>query len=281
MISIIVPVYNAEDTIDRCLDSIRRQTLGDIEVIIVNDGSTDNSSRLIRKYTKEDSRFRLIDKENTGVSDARNVGIEHAHGEYLQFADSDDWLSERASQSLLDAMQLFGADMVISDFVRVYKRSAVVMGNLPIKGCITCAEFATYMMKAPANFYYGVMWNKLYRSEIVKQAKVRCSTELSLGEDFLFNIEYLYHACHIAVIHEPVYYYVKRKGSLIDAEASLSSIFKLRAWAFTYYKKLFDQLELYEDHKLRIQLYRIAIAHDKRKKAVRTDRPVFSGLGGE
>ncbi|HWR24572.1 MAG TPA: glycosyltransferase family 2 protein [Feifaniaceae bacterium] len=224
MVSIIVPVYNAQSTIGRCLDSIRKQTLRDIEVIIVNDGSTDNSGNLIRNYTEADPRFRLVEKENAGVSAARNIGIEHASGEFLQFADSDDWLSENASQSLLDAMLLYDADMVISDFVRVYERSRAVMGNLPKSGYMTCAEFATHMMKAPANFYYGAMWNKLYRSKIVKRAKVRCSTELTWAEDFLFNLEYLYHTRRVAVIHEPVYFYVKRKGSLIDAETNLSSI---------------------------------------------------------
>ncbi len=265
MISIIVPVYNAENTIDRCLDSIRKQTFRDIEIIIVDDGSTDNSGNLIRKYVEADSRFCLIEKENSGVADARNIGIEHAHGEFLQFADSDDWLSENASQFLLDAMLLHDADMVISDFVRVYERSTVAMGNLPQSGRITCAEFAVHMMKAPANFYYGVMWNKLYRAEIVKRAKIRCSTEVPWAEDFLFNIEYLYHTRHIAVIHEPIYFYVKRKGSLIVRETNLSSIIKVKTQAFEYYKKLYDQLELYEDHKLRIRSYHLAIARDKRR----------------
>ncbi len=228
MISIIVPVYNSERTINRCLNSIQKQTFQDIEVIVVNDGSTDNSSWLIHKYTEADSRFRLIEKENTGVSDTRNIGIEHARGEYLQFADSDDWLSENASQSLLDAMQLYDADMVISDFVRVYERSSAVMGNLPQSGYISCTEFAAYMMKAPANLYYGVMWNKLYHADIVKSAKIRCPVELCLGEDFLFNIEYLYHAHRITVIHEPIYFYVKNKGSLLYTETNLSSILKMK-----------------------------------------------------
>lgn len=281
LISIIVPVYNAENTIDRCLGSVRRQTYRDIEVIIVDDGSTDKSCRLIRKYTEEDSRFRLIEKENTGVSDTRNVGIEHAHGEYLQFADSDDWLSENASQFLLDAMLLYNADMAISDYVRVYERSAVVMGNLPESGCITCPQYATHMMKAPADYYYGAMWNKLYRSEIVMNAGIRCSTEVCWGEDFLFNIEYLSRTRRIAVIHQPIYFYVKRKGSIIDMETNLSSIIKVKSHAYAPYKRFYDQLELYEDHKLRIRSYYIAIAHDKRKAIAKKEMPVFGDLGGE
>lgn len=263
-VSIIVPVYNAEKTLERCLLSIQNQTYKDIEVIVVNDGSTDGSIGIINKFVSSDSRFKFIEKGNTGVSDTRNKGIENATGEFLQFVDSDDYLKEDSTMSFVLAAEKYDADMIISDFYRVYSHSVVVMGSIPkFEGVMSCSEFATEMMKAPSNFYYGVMWNKFYRRDIVSGRKLSCVTELNWCEDFMFNIEYLYYAERIAVIHNPSYYYVKRPGSLVSTETGFSSAIKMKKFVFSYYKELYDRLELYSEHKLKIKKFYIEFARDK------------------
>lgn len=99
LVSIVVPVHNAERTIERCLTSIRNQSYGNIEVLVINDGSTDHTARVLDRFTKRDERFRIIHKNNTGVSHSRNVGIDRAAGKYIQFVDGDDWLVKKAVET--------------------------------------------------------------------------------------------------------------------------------------------------------------------------------------
>lgn len=266
-VSIIVPVYNAEKTLERCLLSIQSQTYDDIEVVIVDDGSDDESRNIAKKFLSRDNRFTLIEKQNTGVSGTRNIGIMNSSGEYIQFVDSDDYLPINSTRTLVAAAENYDADMVISDFYRVYERSVVVMGSIPkFEGAMSCSEFASEMMKAPSNFYYGVMWNKLYRRDMVVKKNISCVTELKWCEDFMFNIEYLSYSKRIAVIHTPVYYYVKRPGSLVSTESGLSSVIKTKKYIFSHYRDLFDKLELYDDHKFMIRKFYIEFARDKAVK---------------
>ncbi len=255
-VSIIIPVYNAENTLERCLSSVRGQTYKDIEVIVINDGSSDGSIDIINRFVSSDSRFRVIDKENSGVSVSRNIGIYNARGDYLQFVDSDDYIPENSVETFVAAADKYNADMVISDFIRVYSKSSVIMGSIPkFEGLMTCKEFASEMMKAPSNFYYGVMWNKLYKRDIVFNENLQCPTELNWCEDFMFNIEYLYYAKRIAVVHEPIYYYVKRPGSLVSSESGFSAAVKMKKFVFSYYKDLYDRLDMYSEHKLKIKKF--------------------------
>ena len=128
MVSMIVPVYNSEKTLSRCIDSILNQTYRDFELILLNDGSTDTSGEICDAYAKRDSRVRVVHKENTGVSDTRNRGIDLARGEYLQFLDSDDWITPDATALFVRTATEQQCDMVISQFYRV-------IGEHVAKGC--------------------------------------------------------------------------------------------------------------------------------------------------
>ena len=118
-VSIIVPVYNAENTISRCIESILNQEYSDFELLLVNDGSTDGSGAVCDAYAARDARVRVIHKENTGVSDTRNTALDQARGTYLQFLDSDDWITPDATSSLVRAAESAQCDLVVSDFYRV------------------------------------------------------------------------------------------------------------------------------------------------------------------
>lgn len=271
-VSVIVPVYNAEKTLRRCLRSIRGQTWKKLEVIVVNDGSTDGSLDIIREYCGLDPRFQLVDKENTGVSDSRNQGLRLAGGDWIQFVDSDDWIPANATELLVSAAVRYGADMAIGDYIRVNHSAPAEKGHIPREGRITRAEYAAYMMQAPANFYYGVMWNKLYRADVVREQGLVCSDELNWCEDFRFNLEYLRYIQTVAVVFQPVYYYVKRKGSLVDTQVDFATTVKTKRVLFQYYKELYDALDMYEDHKLRIQSFYLEFARDMERRPVREER---------
>ena len=121
MISIIIPVYNTSKYLHRCLDSILNQTFCDFELILINDGSTDNSLEILREYEAKDSRIVVIDKPNEGVSSARNQGIEIAQGEYIMFCDSDDYVAENWCVILIDGIQHHPNSLCICDFYKVNK----------------------------------------------------------------------------------------------------------------------------------------------------------------
>ncbi len=268
LVSIIVPIYNSEQTIERCLSSIRNQSYQNIEILMVNDGSTDHGMKVLEKFCRSDNRFHLIHKKNTGVSHSRNLGIKEAKGKYLQFVDSDDWITKDATETFVKAAETLDCDMVISDYYRVINRKIYIKGHIPYEGPVIRKKFAEFMLKAPANFYYGVMWNKFFRTDIVKAYNLKCSEELNWCEDFRFNLEYLQFVKNMYVVKKPIYYYVKTKGSLVTAQINLTQTVKTKRILFDYYKELYKSIDLYDENKLKIQMFFLAVARDtgKRKK---------------
>lgn len=266
LVSIIVPVYNGEKTIERCLRSIQNQSYKNIEVVVVNDGSTDHTEKIIEKYVAGDERFHYIRKENSGVSDSRNVAMAQAGGEYFQFVDGDDWLPKQATKELINTALTYGCEMVISDYYRVRGRTILERGHIEGGPVITRARFAEYMMSAPANFYYGVLWNKLYKADIIRKFGLKCDTKLNWCEDFRFNLEYLQYVGMVGIVNKPLYYYVKTKGSLVDTQINFRQTMRTKRILFDDYKSLYQAVDLYEENKMRIQMFYLSFAHDKIKK---------------
>ncbi len=262
LVSIIVPVYNAEKTLNRCIESILFQEYRNIELILVNDGSTDSSMTICREWALQDSRATVIDKPNTGVSECRNIGISKATGEYLQFVDSDDWITENSTIAMVQRAEQTQSDLVIAKFYRVVNGITAEKGNIKADILMNKKEFMTIMMKEPANFYYGVMWNKLYRRDIISAHRICCCTDLAWCEDFLFNLDYIRYAETFACLNVPVYYYVKSKNSLVSKESSLNNVIRMKLKLFSSYRDLFESMELYEDHRAQVRKFFIAYAKD-------------------
>ena len=238
-VSIIVPVYNAEKTLARCVDSILNQTYEDYELLLVNDGSTDSSGALCDAYAARDSRVQVFHKENAGVSNARNLALSQARGTYLQFLDSDDWITPEATLSLVRAAEDHQCDLVISDFYRVVGERVSHKGDIDEDTVLTREEYAAHMMENPADFYYGVLWNKLYRRQIVEDHHLRMDPEISWCEDFMFNLEYIRYAETFRALQVPIYYYVKTKGSLANQSLTISKTVKMKLTVFEYYQRFF------------------------------------------
>ena len=240
LVSIIIPVYNAVPYLAECLESVRRQRYENIEILLVNDGSSDSSLHLCEMYARIDPRIRVVDKPNGGVSSSRNLAIGQARGEFLQFADSDDWL---------DRCRVIGDTVTVSGFLSQY-------GVMDQKG------FARRLMEEPASFYYGVMWNKLYRRAIIEEHGIRCSEEMQWSEDFLFNLEYIRYAERFAALETPIYYYRKNEKSITNSALTVTNTVQTKLELFEYYKTLYTDLGLYEQYKPRIYKYLIASAKD-------------------
>lgn len=259
-VSIIVPVYNAEKHLSRCIDSILNQEYTDFELLLVNDGSTDSCAAICDSYAGKDSRIHVIHKENTGVSDSRNKAIDQARGTYLQFLDSDDWITPDATKLFVRAAEDHCCDLVIADFYRVVGERLSQKGDIEEDSVMTREEFASHMMENPADFYYGVLWNKLYRREIVEKYRLRMDVTISWCEDFMFNLEYICHGESFYALQAPIYYYVKTKGSLASQGSSITNIVRMKLMVFEYYnnfyKHVFDETE---HEKKRLQVYRFLV----------------------
>ena len=262
LVTLIIPVYNAERYLRRCLDSVAAQTFTDMEVLLMNDGSTDGSLAICKEYEERDLRFHTIDKENSGVSNTRNIAMKLARGMYLQFLDSDDWITPDATESLVRAAVEDDCDLVIADFYRVNGKHYVEKKYIKKKDVMSREEFAMEMADDPADYYYGVMWNKLYRRSIIEEHELRCDASMNWCEDFLFNLQFIRHGQRFRALQKPIYYYMKRKGSLVATESVSVDAVKLKFELLEKYKDLYQSMGLYEEHKLKINSYILAVAKD-------------------
>lgn len=262
LVSMIIPVYNAAPYLAACLESVRRQRYQELEILLVNDGSSDASLHICEMYARVDPRIRIVDKPNGGVSSSRNLAIEQAQGEYLQFVDSDDWLDVNATRLLVERALETEADLVISHFCRVSGDKITVSGFLTQYSVMNQREFARRLMEEPASFYYGVMWNKLYRRALIAEHGIRCSEELRWSEDFLFNLEYIRYAERFAALETPIYYYRKNDTSITSTALTVTNTVQTKLGLFEYYKALYTDLGLYERYKVQIHKYLFSSAKD-------------------
>ena len=255
IVSIIVPVYNAakplgenKTVLHRCIDSILNQEYRDYELIVVDDGSKDESGKILDEYAAKDERINVIHKENAGVSNTRNLAIQNARGKYIQFLDADDWITTDATKSLVRTMEESKADLVIANFYRVVGENTSHKGRIDSDKVLTRDEFADYMIQNPADYYYGVLWNKLYKKSIIDTYHLKMDASLSWSEDFIFNLEYLLHVKHVAPLQLPIYYYVKTDGSLVSqSRFDIRNIVDMKLSVIKYYdnfyKSIYDEKE--------------------------------------
>lgn len=212
MISVIVPVYMGEQWLPRCIESIRNQSFQNLEIILVNDGSPDNSGKVCEEYAGLDDRITVVHKENGGLSDARNAGIAASSGQYIMFVDEDDYIHPDMVQILYRTMQETNADMVLCDFVPVPDEAKIDYPAITQVESPVCFEGGEVMNQLYyRNLLTVVAWNKLYKRAVFNAhgyIKGRVHDDESA-------IHYILHACKkTAYLKEKLYYYVQREGSI-------------------------------------------------------------------
>ena len=208
-ISIIVPVYNTEKYLPRCIESILNQTYKNIEVILVNDGSTDKSGQICDQYFISDDRITVVHKKNTGVSDSRNQGIRVSNGDYLQFVDSDDYIDEDMTEILLQTIEQTKVDLVICGIKSVENITGkCILNNYPKNEMNISVE---YFKKIYYNLYIcsyiNSPCNKLYSANIIKYNNILFDTKFNLGEDLLFNLEVIKKCNKFSILSACLYNY--------------------------------------------------------------------------
>ena len=216
MISIIVPVYNVENYIRECLDSILAQTFSSFELILVDDGSTDNSGRICEEYGEKDPRIRVFHKENEGPSAARNMGLDEALGDYICFIDSDDTVREDYLEKLYGAMLINGSDMVFCDF----ETDKLIDTGMPIKSVDRMdsrdAKKWLYDTRSRQYVIMVVVWNKIYSKELFRNVRFEVG---KIHEDEILIGSILNRCRNISFLNERLYYY-RDNESGITAKAN-------------------------------------------------------------
>ena len=223
-ISIIVPIYNVEKYLTNCIDSILNQTFKDFELILVNDGSTDNSLEICKHYKDIDDRICIIDKKNGGASSARNAGLDIAKGEYIGFVDSDDYIHPQMYELLYNQIIKNKADISMCEFKRVSQfnkkeLSDKVILNQEVE--ILNNKEAVVKLEEYGSVTYVVAWNKLYKKSLFNNIKFK---EGIIHEDEYIIHRLLYQVNKLVYIKKELYFYLQREGSIMDKKLNINSI---------------------------------------------------------
>lgn len=210
-ISVIVPIYNVEKYLARCVDSIVNQTYKNLEIILVDDGSPDRCPQMCDDYAEKDSRIKVVHKKNGGLSDARNAGIAVATGEYISFIDSDDYVSDDFFECLLDAMNKENSDIAECSVVKLYEdnRFDEFSDDLSVKTYDTQDAMSALIAENP---FHQHVWNKLYKTELVKNIPYAVG---KLNEDEFWTYQVFGRANKVSKLNKTMYYYFQRNSSIM------------------------------------------------------------------
>ncbi|WP_418417768.1 glycosyltransferase family 2 protein [Blautia sp.] len=271
MISIIVPVYNCEKYVGECIESILAQTYTDWELILINDGSTDSSEQICKRYIAKNSKIRLISKENEGVSVARQVGVGIAKGDFIAFIDGDDCIKNNYLQSLIALQQKYGADSVFVSFL-CFNETGYVR-NPFYKNGVEHEEREVDISDFPFNTWYAspCVWGGIMSAKIIKESKLEFCKDYKTGEDMLFKLQYLLQSQKTVSSTDELYCYRQNPSSVLHTVNIDCRVDSVSAWS--------DGFELLSDYpKTRDSVGRIIAQYCK---SLQTDGILHSMMNKE
>lgn len=249
LVSIIIPVYNVEKYLHQCIDTVLNQTYRNIEIILVDDGSTDNCPQICDEYKELDSRIRVIHKKNGGLSDARNAGLNIAKGKYVCFFDSDDVVSYRIIEDLYRACAKNNSDMAVcyyQKFRERYQDKANTKSNYEV---ITGQDVIKAIYKGQGEKIAFVAWNKIYKRDLFDKYKIRYPFRKQ-HEDIYTTYKLLYYSKRVSVVAKELYFYRVRSGSIMNSTFSEKRLDAIEA--------RLEVIEFYGNHD-EVQLQKMAV----------------------
>lgn len=222
-ISIIIPVYNVEPYIRKCFDSVINQTYTNLDIICIDDGSTDNSGRICDEYAEKDNRIRVFHQSNGGLSSALNVGLKNFTGQYIGFVDSDDWIEQDMFETLYNSMKDNNVQISIASYFKDTDTESFAMSNkeqIP-DGIISTKDMLLYPLKRDYFIgFCGYVWNKLYSADIFNNSGLVFDNKIKYAMDVLFyTTVVLTGKCIGAYIDKPLYHYYQRKTAITKSES--------------------------------------------------------------
>ena len=225
LISVIVPIYNVEKYLRKCVDSLINQTYKNLEIILVDDGSLDNCPKICDEYAKQDSRIKVMHKENGGLSDARNAGMKVARGEYISFIDSDDWIKPEMIEGMYNRMIEDNSDLVSSGVLWVDENGAEIRNATVSENCVLNTEQAMKELINDGKLKQHV-WNKLYKADLIKNILF---DKGKYHEDVFWSYKVIGEAERISIEKNSYYFYVQRSKSIMGEKYSAKRLDALDA----------------------------------------------------
>ncbi|WP_315119221.1 glycosyltransferase family 2 protein [uncultured Clostridium sp.] len=247
-VSIVLPAYNCESTLEATINSVLKQTYTDYELIIINDGSTDETKQICDEFSNLDNRIICFHTLNKGVSEARNKGIEYISGEYLMFIDSDDTYDPTMIESMIKYISKPGVDMVCCGYRKIFKKKRKSEEEFSLEEQFV--NDTNYMInvieKLKDHYLYNQIWNKIYRVDIIKKYNIMMDKELDMGEDYRFNVDYTQNIRSIYILNKVLYSYIVGEEGLTFKYRE--NEFSRRISNLNYYKKLYDKYDVKSDY---------------------------------
>lgn len=263
-VSIIVPVYNAELYLRECLESIRNQTLRNIEIICVNDGSTDNSLEIIKKYALEDRRIKVINKKNEGVVSARKAGIQMAKGKYIGYVDSDDWIELNMYELLYNKAEEFQVDMVSAGYYLEGNYTTIHLDStqLDIYGIDTIQQLrnnSIYNIDTQEIGLRGALCCKLFRADKMKLVQLQIPNSLIMSEDTVCVFRYLLEADSAFILKKPLYHWRNYLQSSTHINKVNSTYLIEVNEIYKYFVSLYAHVNFSDEMRNQIEIYMVAL----------------------
>lgn len=219
LVSVIIPAYNCEAYISKCIESILSQSYKNIEVVIVNDGSVDKTEEVIKRYEKLDKRIRYFSQKNLGPSIARNIGIENSNGEYLMFVDADDSVSNIYVEKLLNKIRSENYDIACCGYVDQSKYGVFKLNDFWYENYrLDKSKF----LDCVCNGVGGVLWAKIFRKDIIIENNIRMDSKIFMSEDLIFILEYCKYSERFGAINENLYYYNRLNDNSISSKIDIN-----------------------------------------------------------
>ena len=206
LISVIIPVYNAAVFFDASIESVLKQIYKNVELILVNDGSTDESVKICQKYALTDKRIKTINQQNKGPAAARNNGIHHATGSLVFFLDADDLIDQNTLETMMAEYNVHNQpDMVLCNFRKINTTGEVIIQ--PDNFIADPREYVRSFLKYPSNHLVSYCWARLYKLSIIRKNQIEANEKMQLFEDYCFNLQYLKHTEEVVFVQKPLYVY--------------------------------------------------------------------------
>ena len=237
-VSVIIPIYNAGQYLEQCLNSVINQTFKDIEIICINDGSTDNSVEILNEYAKNDSRLIIISQENKGQGNARNAGLKAAKGEFIQFVDADDFIDLDCVEKLYNKIKENDSDICVYGCFLLYNKGIILED---------CYNSNKYSLDNNFKFSHFEPVLKMYKRQFIENCHIKFPNEL-IFEDVLFSIKSFLLTNKIVILNENLYYYRQTVGSTMDRVKNNNKVFDILS-IIREVELFLKQSNLYEKYK--------------------------------
>lgn len=262
LISVIVPVYNVEKYLKKCIKSIMSQSYTNLEIILINDGSTDDSGKICDELKEQDKRIKVIHKSNGGLSDARNAGLKIANGKYIGFVDSDDYIAEDMFETLYNINKKYNSDISIVSFYEIYKDKVIgVRDSKKLQELTKIDAMKELLIDTNIQSY---AWNKLFRRELFEGLEFPTNKNF---EDIATTLLLFEKANKVVLLEEPKYYYVRRDNSIVGVRnyKTYKDYLDVIYNKYKYLDGKYEELDLYNAYNFVINMiwvYTIIVAFD-------------------